>query len=565
MPRPVPHEQLTAFPKLPPFFVQLLYNRGITSAASWELFAAADERLQHDPLLLPDIEKALERIETALGRGERIAVYGDFDADGVTATVLLTQGLAVLGANVCPYIPHRIGEGYGLNKAALSGLRAQGIELVITADCGINAHDEVEHARSLGLDVIITDHHSLTGPVPAAAAVVCSGHSGRLYPHTGLAGVGMAYKLLEAMAQAFPGRGLAPESYLDLVALGTIADVAPLQGENRFLVKRGLQLLKRPQRPGLCQMMDLAGLRSGQVDAEAVSFVLAPRINAAGRLDHAMLSYGLLATDSQDEARIMAERLEALNVRRQRLTAEVLARAREELARTGAAWPILVLADEAYDPGVAGLVASKLVEEYGRPAVVIERGSDVSRGSARSIPEFNMVEALSRRPELFIRFGGHHLAAGFTIPTGNLEVLRVHLLGAAEAHLSGLELEPSLDIDAEIGVSALRGETFRLLAMLSPYGEGNRAPIFLTRGLAVIESRATTGNGEHLRLKVRGDGVTWPAIGFRLGHLAPRVGRRVDAVYSITTDRFSGNSLLQLNLLDIAPHGEHLPLPRKAP
>ncbi|MCL0056569.1 DHH family phosphoesterase, partial [Dehalococcoidia bacterium] len=320
---PAPSEHLARYVGVLPLLAQLLHNRGIIDPSDAEMFLAGDKRLENDPALLPEMGKAVAAIMRAVLGGRTIAVFGDFDVDGVTATTLLVQGLQTIGGRVIPYIPHRVEEGHGLNMPALKKLHQQGASLVITVDCGITAKEEALQAREMGLDLIITDHHEVTGPLPTALAVVDPKRGDSTYPFRELAGVGVAFKLLQALFHA-TGRDGQADGFLDLVALGTVADVVPLLGENRYLVRRGLEVLNATSRPGIQELIKCAGLEIGRIDAASISFMLAPRLNAAGRLEHASVSYDLLNADSPEEARQGAELLETRNVERQRLTSQFM-------------------------------------------------------------------------------------------------------------------------------------------------------------------------------------------------------------------------------------------------
>ncbi len=547
---PVPAEYSANTTGLSPLIARLLYNRGVTGPSQVELFLAADERLSGDPGLLPDMHQAVARIYRALLSAESIAVYGDFDADGVTGTALLVQGLAALGARVVPYIPHRLKEGHGLNTTALEHLQRQGIGLVITVDCGVTGLAQVKQAKKKGLDIVITDHHVTLDELPPAVAVVNPRRSDSNYAFSELAGVGVAFKLLQALYQGM-GREERLDGFLDLVALGTVADLMPLVGENRYLVKRGLRVLSSTPRAGIREMMALAGLGVDSLDAEDISWVLAPRLNAAGRLEHAMTSYELLVTGLPQEARELAVWLEEKNTERQRLTTRALARAREQVLAKGIS-PLLLASDSGYPGGVIGLVAGRLAGEFYRPSVVIRIGDRFSAGSCRSIPEFNIIQAISQCHSLLSRFGGHSQAAGFTLPTSNIARLERHLSRLAATQLAGVDLRPRLDIDAEVMLGELAGSSFREIQGLAPFGRGNPLPTFLSRSVKVADCHIMGNNGEHLRLKLKQDGVTWDAVAFRLGSYLASVRSGIDIVYNLELDRWSGEDRLRLNILDLA-------------
>jgi single-stranded-DNA-specific exonuclease len=545
----VPEDYLNAS-GLSPLIAQLLYNRGI-KLEDIDPFLSADHGLESDPFLLPDISQAVSRIyRAALGR-EKIAVYGDFDVDGVTAIVILMEGLSRLGAEVIPYIPDRIKEGHGLKISALEKLRAEGTNLIITVDCGVTDLKEVKQAQDMGIDMIITDHHMPLKSLPRAVAVVDPKRKDSAYPFRELAGAGVVFKLLQALFHK-DSREKWVARLLDLVVLATISDLVTLVGENRYLVREGLKALNNSSRVGIQEMVKLAGLKLGQLDAGHISWVLAPRLNAAGRMDNASTSYQLLTTESTEKARLLALELEKRNEERQRLTSEVLNRAKEKL--TGKLHlPVLIEADESYSIGVIGLVASKLADEFYKPAIIINIGSESCQGSCRSIAEFDVASALAECHDLLTAFGGHPLAAGFTVPRQNLARLEQRLVRLAGDQLSHLELRPELVIDAELPLTVFSGETFNLIQNLSPFGARNPKPTFLTRGAEVVECRNFGNQGDWLRLKLKQGNVTWQAVDFGSHKKPEGVPSRIDIVYKLEKKYWSGEEVLSLNLLDFAP------------
>jgi single-stranded-DNA-specific exonuclease len=549
---PAPDERLAATSGLSPLVVQLLYNRGISQPTQLEPFLSGDKRLAYDPSLLPDIEPALVRIYRALLSGETIAIYGDFDADGITGTAIVVHGLSGLGGKTVPYIPHRLTEGYGLNITALENLQRQGVSLVISVDCGITALDEVKRAKRLGLDIIVTDHHSPLPEMPPALAIINPKRADSSYPFSELTGAGVALKLLQALFQNL-GKEEPLEGLMDLAALGTVADMAPLSGENRYIVKEGLKLINTAPRLGLREIISQAGLTPGSVGADSISWAIAPRLNAAGRLAHAMTSYKLLMTESPQEARDLAIWLEEKNSERQRLTTKVLATAREQVVAQGIT-PLLFAADKDYPLGIAGLIAGRLAEEFYRPAIVVRTGETVSSGSCRSIPEFNIIKALTQCRELLSHFGGHSQAAGFSLPTKNLPRLQEKLAHMATEQLAGADLRPQLDIDARVTLPELSGNTFNTIQKLAPFGRGNPSPTFLSQA-EVIDCR-TMGNGaEHLKLKLKQGGTVWDGVGFRLGGYRAEIAPRLDIVYNLEIDRWGDKKRLRLNIIDFALPG----------
>ncbi len=547
----VPDKHLVNISGFPPLITQLLYNRGLTEPSQLESFMAADERSSGNPFLLPDMQQAVARIYRALLSGENIAIYGDFDVDGITATALLVQGLTTLGGKVIPYIPHRLTEGYGLKTNALESLHRQGISLVITVDCGITALLQVKKARKMGLDIIITDHHTPLPEVPSALAIVNPKLPNSNYPYSQLTAAGVALKLLQALFQGV-GKEKQPDELIDLVALGTIADMAPLLGENRYLVKQGLKLINTTPRLGIKEMIIQTGLNIGSLDAESISWVLAPRLNAAGRLAHAMTSYRLLMTDSPQEASQLTMCLEGKNTERQRLTTKVLTKAREQILAQGIL-PLLVASDNDYPVGIIGLVAGRLSEEFYRPTIIIKTGELISSGSCRSIPEFNVILALNQYSSLLSHFGGHSQAAGFTLPTKNLARLTQCLSQLATTQLAEVDLHPQLDIDAEVTLPELGGDIFQTTHQLAPFGRGNPIPTFVSRRVEVVSCRTMGNNDEHLRIKLKQGDSVWDGVGFRLGNYLAEVSSPLDIVYNLEIDRWGGEERLRLNILDFNP------------
>jgi single-stranded-DNA-specific exonuclease len=400
------------------------------------------------------------------------------------------------------------------------------------------------------LDMVITDHHVPLGPIPPALAVLDPKMPGSPYPFQELAGVGVAFKLLQALF-ASTGRGGEWEKYLDLVALGTVADMVPLTGENRYLVKRGLEVLNQSCRVGLREMINCAGLQPGKIDAERIAYALAPRLNASGRLDHAVVSYELLMAESKEQARELALALEANNTERQRLTAETFADAKQKVLIEGADQPLLMVSDYDCPPGVVGVVAGRLVDEFYRPSIVVSVDGDTARGSARSIRGFNIFDALCECRELFTRFGGHAQAAGFQAPIANLEKVRLKLLDIASRELSEADLRPTLMIDVEIPLSKVSGEVYVLTSRLAPFGQSNQAPVFLSRNVKVVSARTVGGNGDHLKMTLHDGRAVWDAIAF--DHGKSELSSHIDVVYNLEVEGWSGRELLRLNVLDFRP------------
>ena len=528
---------------------QVLHNRGVTTGS--EIDSLFNPSL-HDPALLSNMEPACQRLYRAIESDEIIGIFGDFDVDGVTGTALIAQGLGDLGARVEPYIPHRVTEGHGPNEAAMGVLRERGASVMVTVDCGVTSLKEVALAQELGMDVIITDHHIPPTTLPHALAIIDPKlDDGSEYPFPELSGAGLGFKLVQGLYDLV-GQPWSRD-LLELAALSTVADLVPLKGENRFLVKEGLKELSHTRRPGLLALYRDAGIAAESVDVETVSFAIAPRLNAAGRLDHADISYRLLLTRSNDEAEKLAAQLGGLNRARQQLSEEACNAARETVSGWSPLPPILILEGEHISPGIAGLVATRLVEDFYRPAVVMSRVDGVIRASARSIAQFHVGAALSQCGDLFVRHGGHHQAAGFTMHPENLPQLKERLGRIAADVLEKCDLKPGLNIDAEVSVASLTGETFRWLKALEPFGVDNPTPVFLTRNLRPIESRLVGRRGNHLKLKLKEGGVVWDAMAFRQAARWVPGTSMLDVVYTVGTDWRGGREMMALRVMDFQP------------
>lgn len=538
-----------------PVLAQILYNRGFRTHEEARRFLEAIPDGDTDPRGMLGIAEAVDRILAAIAAGEKIAVYGDYDADGVTATALLTLALQSLGADVLGYIPNRFDEGYGLNNEALETLRDQGIRLVITVDCGIRSLEEAEHAKKIGLDLIISDHHHLGGELPEALAVINPKQPGDHYFEKELAGVGLAYKLAIALLQKFNPRGLQPTTMLDLVAVGTVADLAPLVGENRSLVRAGLEYIRRPQRQGLMSLIGAAGLSPEKISATDIGFGLGPRLNAAGRLDSAQASLNLLLTNDVFEAGQLAQQLEIQNRERQQITRDMQEHAEALALAENPDALVLIAVHPEYNPGVVGLAASRLTDRFYRPAIVAQRGAEFTRGSCRSIPEFHITHALDSCADLLEHHGGHAAAAGFTIQNDHLPEFIERMQAIAQKMLDGKDLRATLNADIELPLSELKPEILKHLAWLQPTGYSNPQAAFVSRELKVTKSRPVGKDGAHLKLTVTDGRITYDAIAFRQGHWQDQMPGRVDLLYNFELNEFNGRTTLQLNVRDLKASG----------
>ena len=578
-PKP-PNKHFTHFPQLPPLVVQLLYNRGMREPQQIARFLQRQPLHDTDPFQLKGMARAVERIHAAIREGEQIAIFGDYDADGLTAAVLLMQVLSAMGACLrpYPYIPDRLEEGYGLNRQALSTLAQEGVQLVITVDCGVRSLDEAEHARALDLELIITDHHAPGEALPYATAVINPKQPDCAYPFKQLTGVGIAFKLAQALLRTTERAvALDETTLLDLVALGTVADVAPLVDENRALVAGGLEQLNTAPRLGIRKLMERAGVRMGAVTTHTLSHILAPRLNAAGRLESAYAAYKLLIASDEADATALADQLEEQNRERQEITGQILERARRLVLADRASSYLYLIADPEFGEGIVGLVAARLTEEFYRPMLVARLGSEVTRGSARSIPELHITKALDECAALLERYGGHSAAAGFTVRTANLLELHTRLLEIAARTFAERLPEPTLYIDAQLNLRAINRRavedvlTMRMfgrdvpgnaqaqlgldllenLEQLQPCGCGNPEPLFVTAGMEVRRKQRVGGEGQHLKLILYDGKQEWEAIAFRQADWHDAIGERVDVAYHLGTNDYNGRRTLQLVVQDM--------------
>ncbi len=556
---------LIAFPTV---LRQILYNRGYATDADARAYLNAKPNFNTDPFQMTGMREAIDRIQYAIQHHEPIAIYGDYDVDGVTATALLVQTLQFLNADVRGYIPNRFEEGYGLNNNALDELKADGVKLVITVDCGIRSPNEALHAQTLGLDLIISDHHHpAEGDLPPALAVINPKQHGDIYPDKDLAGVGIAYKIAEALlddgrqttdnGQPSTVNGQRLYSLLDLVALGTVADLAPLVGENRILVRKGLRQMKQTTRQGLFSLAAVAEIKLDKVNAGNIGFSLGPRLNAAGRLKEALAAFELLTTNDVFRAGELAQVLDMQNRERQRITRDMQKRAEEIAMAEDPDAYLLFAAQEDFNPGVVGLAASRLTETYYRPAIVASKGEEETRGSCRSIPEFHITEALDQCADLLVRHGGHAAAAGFTVRNENLSELVSRLKAIAADQLSNEDLRPTVTADAEVSLVDIRPELFeKALRYLEPTGYGNPNAAFVARNIKVKNARTVGADAKHLKLLLEDDkGYAHDAIGFRLGEWQKKMPPSVDILFTYEVNEYNGRIGYQLNLKDIKATG----------
>jgi single-stranded-DNA-specific exonuclease len=548
----LPAEAIQELSGYPTILRQILYNRGYRTHEQARAFLEAQPPEGTQATNLLDLPKAVDRIKHAIKKRENIVIYGDYDADGVTATALLGIALKALGAEVREYIPNRFDEGYGLNLEAIQALNEEGTKLIITVDCGIRSWEEADYSHAVGIDLIITDHHYPLDMLPNAFAIINPKQPGDSYPEKNLAGVGLAYKLVDALFQSEQS-SLDSRDYLDLVALGTVADLVPLTGENRSLVRRGLEYIRQPQRQGIMALIGVSGLTPARITTTDIGFSLGPRLNASGRLESALASLKLLTSQDFKEVGQLAQWLEIQNRDRQRITRDIQVKAEKTIIVDDQIPLLLFAADPDYNPGVVGLAASRLTEQYYRPSIIASIGEMFTRGSCRSIPEFHITKALDQCKDLLEHHGGHAAAAGFTVRNELLPSLIDKIQNIAKAQLADLDLRPKIFAEAEIPLSDLKPDLLKYLEWLQPTGMGNPAPIFMSTGLKVTRQKAIGADGSHLKLAVTDGNITYDAIAFRQGYWIAQLPQIIDLMYTFELNEFNGQITLQLNVKDIKP------------
>ena len=536
-----------------PLAAAALCARGIDTPEAARAFLETDPAKLHDPMLLPDMAKARDTIRRAIEQGKKIAVFGDYDVDGVTSTCVMTRVLRSLGADVRHYIPDRLSEGYGLSMGAMDRLAQDGIGLIVTVDSGVSAFEEIARARELGMEVVVTDHHECREELPDANAVVNPKRADSTYPFAELAGVGVAFKLACAMAGDGQQRAVL-EQYADLVALGTVADVMPLIGENRIIVAAGLRRMAETQNVGLSMLLHESGQQGKRLTASTISFILAPRINAAGRLGHADMAAELFLTDDPRRAQTLAMALCEQNKQRQATENQILEQALQKLRREYDPLEdqVIVLAGEEWHHGVIGIVSSRICDRYACPTVLIALEDGIGKGSGRSVKGFNLYEALCDSAPLLERFGGHELAAGLTIREENIQQFRENMEAWAREHVNPRELMPILHIDCPIAPEFISTEATRGLDVLEPFGMGNPQPVFSMCDL-LVEEITPISSDRHVRLTLSKDGQTYTAMLFGTGQggCGFAQGNYVDAAFCLEINEYRGRCSVQLVIRDI--------------
>jgi single-stranded-DNA-specific exonuclease len=541
-----------------PIVARLLCQRGFAEPEAASRFLKPSLDHLHDPLALADMSVAVDRILAAIANHERIAIHGDYDVDGVTSTVILRRALELLGADVRHFLPERLKDGYGLQPAAIERLHADGVGLVVSVDCGIRGADAARRARELGVDLIVTDHHEPDVELPPAFAVINPKRRDCSYPDKYLAGVGVALKLVQALCRR-TGRESWLPGFIKVAAIGTLADVVPLVGENRVIAKIGLDLLSRgPHKVGLRALLEVSGLTGKTIDSYHIGFMLAPRVNAAGRMSTPDIAARLLLAADEamaDDVRQLALQLDGENLRRQEEEAEILAAAKKVVTTDPevGARSVLVVAGEGWHRGVIGIVASKLVDSFHRPAIVLSVEEGVAHGSCRSISSFDMLGALERCAHLLSRFGGHRQAAGLTIEASRVRELRAAVNDVADETLGPEDLMPRLRIDGDLTFRGITGGVAAGVAALAPFGAGNPRPVFAARGVEIIDGPRKLKD-RHLKMALKQDGRIFRAVAWRAAERHEYLTEHkaaLDVAFSLDQNQYNGETFVELTLADI--------------
>ncbi len=546
-----------------PILDRLLALRGIVTPEERDRFLAPDyDRDLHDPFLFSAMPYVMERLRTARASGETVGVFGDFDADGITSSVLMREGLSKLGIPVSVYIPDKHSEGHGLSAKAVDFFGGEGASLVFTVDCGMMNHVEIALAKERGIDVIVIDHHHVPEVLPDAVAIINPKLSGEAYPFRELCGAGTTFKVLQAIyATFFPEEKGQLKWLLDVAAVGTVADVMPLVGENRVIVSYGLVVLSKTRRVGFQEMFALGRvpIREGKTPvARDIAFHIAPRINAASRMAHARIAHDLLVESDAERARELALTLESHNTDRRKVSEEISTMVRDVAAQTMEK-KLVFAVDERFHFGVIGLVAGRIANEFRKPVIVLTKGEHESRGSLRSIPEVNIIEAIECCADLLERYGGHAQAAGLTVKNEHQPELERRLEGIVSERLAGTDIEPELVADMRVSAPELSLDLARSIRKLAPFGEGNPEPVFFMESMIVTEVRPVGSDGKHLKLLITApSGKSFDAIGFSLAGIIPDLKKRdvIDVLFQMDENEWNGNISLQLKLLDIRKNSD---------
>ena len=528
----------------------ILVNRDIVDEQKLEIFLNPTRNNFHDPFLMPDMEKAVERIIKAINNKEKVIIYGDYDADGITSITVLKKFLEDVGLNADYYIPNRLNEGYGLNNNAIQKIVENNYELMITVDCGISGIEEINYANSLGLETVVTDHHEVGDDIPNAIAVVDAKRKDNKYPCRDLAGVGVVFKLIQAISKKLELKEEEYLKYLDIVCVGTISDIVPLVDENRVITKLGLMLVKQTKNIGLKSLIVSSGYK--KIDSTTISFGIAPRINACGRMGHAEEALKLFLSKNINEVKDLTKILNEYNVERQSTEKRIYEEALNQIQKNHLEEKdAIIVAGENWHHGVIGIVSSKITELYFKPSILLCYEDDIAKGSGRSIPGFDLHDALMKCQDTIEKFGGHSMAIGITIKRENFQKFCYEFEEVAkDSNLK--DIFPIIQIDAEFELKDINKDMVKSLEQLEPFGEGNKTPIFVFRNVKIDSIRALS-EGKHLKLTLKDGNIVVDAIGFNLGHLAEeyRIGDRIDVVGILEISTFNGLESIQINLKDV--------------
>ena len=528
---------------------RILVNKNITQKDEIDLFMNPTRKDFHNPFLMPDMEIIVDRVLQAIEQKEKIMIYGDYDADGITSITILKSFLEERGLEVASYIPNRLDEGYGLNKTALKKIYDDGYRLIITVDCGISGIDEVDYANSLGMEVLITDHHEPAETLPKAVAVVDAKRKDNKYPFNQLAGVGVVFKLIQAISIKLDLEEKEYLKYLDIVCIGTISDIVPLIDENRVIAKLGLKLIAQTKNIGLKALLEVIGFKN--IDSTTISFGVAPRINACGRMGDEQVALDLFLEKDYDKAKELAIKLNEYNIERQTIEKSIFDEATEKIEKNEKDKACIIVGSEGWHHGIIGIVASKVTEMYFKPSILICFEGNDGKGSGRSIPGFDLHDALTECSDYLEKFGGHSMAVGVTVSRDKFELFKNKFEEYAKSHDVD-KIIPVINIDSELSLKNIDIDSVKSLQKLEPYGEANKMPVFMIRNLKINSIRALS-EGKHLKLTLKDDGYMINAIGFNMGNLSNEylIDDKVDVIGNLDINSFNGNDSIQLILKDI--------------
>lgn len=535
--------------KLNSILAKTLVNKGITEKEDIDLFVNPTRKDFYDPFLMPDMEITVNRILKAIENNEKIIIYGDYDADGITSTTVLKNFLEERGLEVGTYIPNRLDEGYGLNKNAIKSIYDQGYRLIITVDCGISGTEEIEYANSLGIETLITDHHEPTEVLPNALAVVDAKRKDNKYPFNQLAGVGVVFKLIQAISIKLNLEEKEFLKYLDIVCIGTISDIVPLVDENRVIAKLGLKLIAQTRNIGLKALLEVIGFSN--IDSSAISFGVAPRINACGRMGNEKVALDLFLSKDYAEAKKLATRLNEYNIERQTIEKQIFDEAVQKVEANEKDKTCVIVGSKGWHHGIIGIVASKITDMYFKPSILVCFEDGEGKGSGRSIPGFDLHEALMKCEKHLEKFGGHAMAVGVTLKESEFESFKNELEEYAKENEID-KIQPVIKIDSELSLKDVSIDSVKSLSMLEPYGEANKMPLFLFKNLKINSIRALS-EGKHLKLTLKEDNYMINAIGFNMGELSEKylLDDKVDIVGNLDINVYNGNENVQIILKDI--------------